>query len=66
MNEEKAAPYIFSLYQEHDTAVQVFADAKCRRNRSEAVRRMIEYAEETLFPQLGIERPVTPAQEQPA
>ena len=37
-------PYIFNLYPEENQAVQAFAKAHCRGNRSEALRRMIAYA----------------------
>jgi len=39
-----AKAYIFSLYPEEDEAIQTFANARCRGNRSEAVRRMIALA----------------------
>jgi len=63
MDEEKAIPYIFSLYQEHDIAIQKLADAKCRHNRSEAMRRMIEFAAEQMFPALGLTQPATSPRE---
>jgi len=63
MDEEKAIPYIFSLYQEHDIAIQKLADAKCRHNRSEAMRRMIEFAAEQMFPALGLGQPIVPSKD---
>jgi len=37
-----AKGYIFTLYPEHDAAIQEYADAEWRGNRSEALRRIIE------------------------
>jgi hypothetical protein len=42
--QSQAKAYIFSLYPEEDAAIQTFANAKCRGNRSEALRRMIAFA----------------------
>jgi hypothetical protein len=46
MNEDQSGvkPYIFNLYPEETAAVDAFAKAHCRGNRSEAVRRMIALA----------------------
>jgi len=45
MSENQAGPkpYIFNLYPEETAAVDAFAKAHCRGNRSEAVRRMIAF-----------------------
>jgi len=63
MKEEKTTPHIFTLYQEHNAAIQKLADAKCHHNRSEAMRRMIEFAAEQMFPALGLTQPATSPRE---
>lgn len=56
MSEEEKQPtaYIFSLYSEHNDAILELAGARCRGNRSEAVRRMIEFSVANMFPALGL------------
>ena len=42
--QQQAKLYMFSHYPEDNEAIDAFANAKCRGNRSEAVRRMIGFA----------------------
>jgi hypothetical protein len=46
MTEEQptAKAYIFSLYPWENEAIDAFANAKCRGNRSEALRQMVALA----------------------
>jgi hypothetical protein len=54
--DQSAKSYMFTLYPDHNEAIERFARIKCRGNRSEAIRRMIEFAVENMPSQATTEQ----------
>lgn len=50
----KSRQCMFALYPEDDAVINAYAEARCRGNRSEALRRMIEFAADNLLPAQGV------------